>query len=144
MKWFGHSINLAQSKRDWNPICLSHSGPLLSHLFFTYDLVIFCKVNVVHGRLLKEILHGFFEISRLKVNPRKTNMFFSKGVEEPISLSLSNLLGYQKVQDLGQYLEVPFFHQGVTNSTMHFVVEKFALSCKVGMLISYLSPIGLP
>lgn len=121
MEWPGHSINLALSCGDWRPIRLSRLGPNLSYIFFTNDLVIFCKAD---GRLLKEILHNFYEISRHKVNPRKTNMFFSKGVEDSMTLTLSGLLGFQKMQDLRHYLAVPLFHQIVTNNTMHFMVEK--------------------
>ncbi|KAL1119222.1 hypothetical protein V6Z11_D01G089000 [Gossypium hirsutum] len=40
-----------------------------------------------HGRLLKEILNDFCELSGHKVNPRKTNVLFSKGVDESMSLS---------------------------------------------------------
>ncbi|MBA0873317.1 hypothetical protein Goshw_000773, partial [Gossypium schwendimanii] len=124
IEWLGHSINLALSRGIWNPICISRSRPPLSHLLFGDDIVIFYKADAKHCKLLKEILHGFFELSVHKDNPRKTNIFFSKGVEEYVSSMLSNMLGFQKVHDLGHYLGVSLFHQRVTNSTMYFVVEK--------------------
>lgn len=124
MEWLGQYINSTLSSGEWRPIRLSRSGLILSHLFFTDGLVIFCKADVEHGRLLKKILHHFCEISGHKVNPRKMNMFFSKGVEESTTLILSSLLGFQKVQDLGHYIGVPLFHQRVTNNSIHFVVEK--------------------
>ncbi|KAK5793327.1 hypothetical protein PVK06_034470 [Gossypium arboreum] len=37
---------------------------------------------------------------------------------------LNNLLGFQKVDDLGHYIGIPLFHKKVTNSTIHFVIEK--------------------
>ncbi|KAA3489716.1 LINE-1 reverse transcriptase isogeny [Gossypium australe] len=96
MEWLGHSINSALLRGIWNPI---------------HDLAIFCKADAKHGKLLKEILHDFCELSGDKVNPMKTNIFFSKGVGE-------------LAHDLGHYLGVPLFHQRVTNNTMCFVMEK--------------------
>lgn len=69
----------------------------------------FCKADEAHGSLLKEILKYFCEFFGHKVNPQKTNIFFSKGVEEHTIITLSNLLGFQKVQDLGIILEFPSF-----------------------------------
>ncbi|MBA0861288.1 hypothetical protein Goshw_026427, partial [Gossypium schwendimanii] len=34
------------------------------------------------------------------------------------------MFGFQKVQNLGMYLEVPLFHEKVTNSTFRFMVDK--------------------
>ncbi|KAH1055495.1 hypothetical protein J1N35_033560 [Gossypium stocksii] len=123
-EWLGHSISAALSQGFWKPIRLSRLGPVLSHLFFTDDLVIFCRVDEHHGRILKRILNEFYEISRHKVNSRKSNIFFSKGVEQLMVDRLSNLLGFQKVDDLGRYLGIPLFHKRVTSSTLHFVIEK--------------------
>ncbi|KAH1040244.1 hypothetical protein J1N35_041987 [Gossypium stocksii] len=124
MEWLGHSISLIVSKGIWKPIQLSRSGPALSHLFFADDLIIFCKADEQHGKILKEILYDFCELLGHKVNLRKTNIFFSKEVEESMVDWHSNLLNFQKVDDLGRYLEISLFHKRVTNSTLHFVIEK--------------------
>lgn len=50
--------------------------------------------------------------------------FFSKWVEDSTTDMISNLFGFQIVQNLGNYLGVPLFHQRVTKTTMYFVVEK--------------------
>lgn len=55
---------------------------IVSCLFFIDDLVFFSKSNLKHDRVLREILEIFCEFSRHKNNARKTNIFFSKGVEE--------------------------------------------------------------
>lgn len=77
-----------------------------------------------HVRVIKDILRRFCEVSGHKINGRKTNVFFSKGVQESVTASISSLFSFQRVEDLGHYLGVPFFHQRVTNNTMQFVVEK--------------------
>ncbi|KAA3468994.1 Retrovirus-related Pol polyprotein LINE-1 [Gossypium australe] len=45
------------------------------------------------------------------------------GVEE-LRDSISNVLGFQRVTNLGTYLGVPLFHERVTNSSLKFVVDK--------------------
>lgn len=107
---------------------MSRLEPTLSHLFFANDLFIFCKSDEKHDQLLKEILNNFCEVFDNKVNARKTNMFFSKRVEEFMTNMLNNLLAFQKVHNLGHYLRIPFFHQRVTNSTMYFGVEKVRMN----------------
>ncbi|KAA3464997.1 LINE-1 reverse transcriptase isogeny [Gossypium australe] len=121
IEWLGHSISSTLSKGIWNSIRLSCSGSSPYHFFFVDDLVIFYETDAKNERLLKELLHDFCKLSRHKVNLRKINIFFSKGVEESMSSMLSNLLRFQKVHDLGHYLGVPLFHQRVTNNTMHFL-----------------------
>lgn len=101
-------------------LCL---GSTLEH-FFVYDLVNFSKANLEHGRLLKEMLENYYEVSSDKINAMKTIIFFSKGVEDYTTNLISTSLGFQIVQNLRHYLGVPLFHHCVMNNTMHFMVEK--------------------
>lgn len=55
---------------------------------------------------------------------RKTNIFFSRRVDGSVGRSISRFFGFQEVSNLGTYLGVPFFHEKVTNNTLHFVVDK--------------------
>ncbi|MBA0580564.1 hypothetical protein Gorai_022774, partial [Gossypium raimondii] len=124
IEWLGHLIHLAISDGKWSPIRLSQSRPVISHLLFADELVIFSKTDLKHGKIIKDILEIFCEFFGHKINARKTNIFFSKRVKEPVADLISSLLGFQKVQNFGHYLRVPLFHRRVTNSTMYFVVEK--------------------
>ncbi|KAH1089306.1 hypothetical protein J1N35_016563, partial [Gossypium stocksii] len=112
------------SEGKWNPIRLSRDGPDISHLFFTDDLVIFSKADSKHCRVLKDILDRFYALSGLKINARKTNIFFSKGVDEGSVDTISIMFGFQPVHNLGHYLGVPLLHQRVTSGTLQLVVEK--------------------
>ncbi|KAA3489433.1 LINE-1 reverse transcriptase isogeny [Gossypium australe] len=113
MEWLGHLIQYAISEGKRNPIRLSRDGPDISHLFFADGLVIFSKADSKHCRILKDILDRFCTLSGQKINARKTNIFFSKCMDES-----------SRVYNLGQYLGVLIFHQRVTSSTLQFVVEK--------------------
>ncbi|KAK5775092.1 hypothetical protein PVK06_042959 [Gossypium arboreum] len=110
--------------REWNPIRISRSGPSLSHLFFADDLVIFSRADVVHSDLLAKYLSNFCDISGHKVNARKTNVFFSAGVNISSRNEIKEILGFHEVNNLGHYLGVPLFPRRVTKSILDFLVEK--------------------
>ncbi|KAH1064245.1 hypothetical protein J1N35_029232 [Gossypium stocksii] len=58
--------------------------------------------------VLKKVLDSFYEYSKHKINAHKTNVCFLEG----------------RVSNFGSYLEVPLFHDNVTNSSLWFVVHK--------------------
>ncbi|KAA3460632.1 Retrovirus-related Pol polyprotein LINE-1 [Gossypium australe] len=120
MEWLGHSIHSGIE----DPIRLSRSGPPVSHLFFADDLVIFCKAQIDQARLLKSILSLFCETSGHKISTRKSNIFYSKNIEADIRNQISQLFGFQEVQNLGKYLGVPLLHDRVTKNTLNFIVDK--------------------
>ncbi|KAA3487461.1 Retrovirus-related Pol polyprotein LINE-1 [Gossypium australe] len=124
MEWLGHSICKAIDMGNWSPIRLSYGGPSLSHLFFADDLILFGHADENQVRVVKSILDKFCDYLGHRINSRKTNIFFSKGVDNNFGERISNLFGFQKVTNLGHYLVVPLFHDKVTNSTLNFVVER--------------------
>ncbi|XP_016670075.1 uncharacterized protein [Gossypium hirsutum] len=84
MEWLGHSIRSEISAEKWRLIQLSRFGSFLSHLFFVDDLVIFGKTEMDQAILLKEILKSFSDFFDHKVNAGKSNMYFSKGVDDSL------------------------------------------------------------
>lgn len=114
MEWLGHLIQAAISEENWHPIRLSRDGPDISNLFFTDDVVIFSKTDSKHCKILKIIFDRFCALSGHKINARKTNIFFSKGVDEGSMETINTMLGIQRVHNLGHYLRVPLLHQRVT------------------------------
>ncbi|XP_016750146.1 uncharacterized protein [Gossypium hirsutum] len=78
--------------------------------------------------ILKEILKCFCAFSGHKISVRKSNMYFSKGVDPSLCDQISQLFGFQKVTNLGSYLGVPVLYDRATKSTLNFVVEKVQIS----------------
>ncbi|KAA3474256.1 Retrovirus-related Pol polyprotein LINE-1 [Gossypium australe] len=124
MEWLGQLIRSEITDGRWHPIRLSTSGPYLSDLVFADDLVIFGKVKMDQVLLLKEILNRFCAFSGHKISVRKSNIYFSKDFDTSLGDQISQLFGFQKVLNLGNYLRVPLLHKRVTKSTLNFVVEK--------------------
>ncbi|KAA3462476.1 reverse transcriptase [Gossypium australe] len=85
MGWLGHGTHTAMAEDD---------------------LIIFGQAEEEHARVIKEVLDTFCGVSSHNVNLQKSNMFFSKGVDEDIQR------------------RVLLFHEKVTNNTLHFVIDK--------------------
>lgn len=78
-------------------ICSPLPRASLSYLFFAYDLIIFRRVEVQQAKIIKGIMESFCGYSSHKVNARKMNIFFSKGVNEELKEPINSIFSYHKV-----------------------------------------------
>ena len=56
------------------------NDPVISHLLFVDDTIIFCGAKEGQVRTIKEILQDYERATGQQVNFTKTNVLFSKGV----------------------------------------------------------------
>lgn len=54
-----HQIDLAVGTKEWKPISMSCGGPLLSHICFTDDLILFAEASVAQIRVIRTVLEKF-------------------------------------------------------------------------------------
>lgn len=59
---------------------LCPAAPVISHLLFVDDTVIFCPTAESQALTVKEVLHKYKRASGQKVNFNKTNVLFSRGI----------------------------------------------------------------
>lgn len=124
MERLGHCIRQATEDEIWEAILLLKDRPSISHLFFTDDIVLFCKTDIYQANMVNEILQKFRRCSGHKVNKSKSQVFFSTAVENVLATQITNTLKMERVDDLGRYLGVLIFHKCVTNSMYSFIIEK--------------------
>ena len=86
---------------------LCKRGPKISHLFFAYDTLLFCKASMVDLQAIQDILALYEEASGLKLNREKTTIFFSKAVKEDTKALISNFLQVPEVKEYENYLDLP-------------------------------------
>lgn len=89
MEWLGQLICKDIGGGKWKPIRVSRSGLTLSHLFFADNLVIFSKAKVDQALLLDGIIKIYYDFSRHRISYGKSNMFFTKGVEDDLRSQIS-------------------------------------------------------
>ncbi|KAH1082724.1 hypothetical protein J1N35_022485 [Gossypium stocksii] len=124
MGWLSHSICNANEVGNWSPIRLIRDGPLLSHLFFADDLILFGHADNNQAWVMNDILDEFCDYLGHQINMQKTNIFFSKSVDDSLGRRISGFFGFQEVTNFGHYLGVPLLHDKYTNNTLRFVVDK--------------------
>lgn len=111
-------------QKYWNPIRLNRTGPPLSHLCFTDDLILFGEASLSQAQVMKDCIDLFCCSSGQRVSKEKTRIFFSKNVHSSRRQQISDALGFTRIADLGRYLGVPLHHKRVTKSTYQFLLDK--------------------
>ncbi|KAB2621987.1 hypothetical protein D8674_024169 [Pyrus ussuriensis x Pyrus communis] len=83
------------------------SGPVISHLFFADDTLLFLRADVKNCRNLRHMLDKFCVASGQKVNLEKSSVFFGANVPKVNADQMGNALGMAVVINPGTYLGVP-------------------------------------
>ncbi|KAL5794824.1 hypothetical protein ACOSP7_003418 [Xanthoceras sorbifolium] len=82
-------------------------SPLVSHLFFADNSIVFCRASVQNCEKLKQILNVYEKASGQRINLLKSNITFSPNVEDDCSASILNCLGLANAQAHDKYLGLP-------------------------------------
>ena len=72
MKRLSQLINITVNNKLWCPIKIARNGPLLSHLCFANDIILFAKANNDQVKVIKGVLDLFCNCSgkkKIKINP---------------------------------------------------------------------------
>ena len=85
----GHLIYDAVNSSRWKHSQFSHNSPLLSHLFFADDLVMFAKASVDQIKVVMDCLHQFCIVSSQKVSFWKSSIFVSRDMDLNVNNEIS-------------------------------------------------------
>ncbi|KAL5827063.1 hypothetical protein ACOSQ4_018860 [Xanthoceras sorbifolium] len=85
----------------------SRGSPLISHLFFADDSIVFCRASVQNCKKLKQIPQTYEKASDQQINLQKSNITFSPNVEGVQRASIPNWLDLTNAQAHDKYLGLP-------------------------------------
>lgn len=88
-------------------IATCKQAPLVSHLLFADDFIVFCKASKEEGLRLTKILEVYERESRQKLNREKTSLFFSKHTSVEVKGEVKDMFGAQIIYQHEQYLGLP-------------------------------------
>ena len=86
---------------------LCPGAPVISHLLFANDTIIFCKATQAQAALIKRILGNYEEASGQKVDYSKTSIEFSPGTPRQVRDSVLITLDIREVLAHDKYLGLP-------------------------------------
>ncbi|XP_074304372.1 uncharacterized protein LOC141639082 [Silene latifolia] len=88
-------------------IRVSNNAPMVSHLLFADDSILFVKANELEASRVKGILQKYEMASGQRVNYDKTTVSFSQCTTEERGRAIAERLGVEVVQEQGKYLGLP-------------------------------------
>ncbi|XP_031103194.1 uncharacterized protein LOC116006838 [Ipomoea triloba] len=124
MEKLSHIIKDEANRGNWKGVRLSRYGPLLTHLFFADDLVLFAEAPQEQIHVISYCLDRFSQASGQKVSLSKSQIFFSNNVDREEGQRIVSIAGIPETKDLGRYLGVPTLHGRLTNNLLAPMLEK--------------------
>ncbi|KAL6203603.1 hypothetical protein ACLB2K_027303 [Fragaria x ananassa] len=127
MEKLSHLLNFQVKQGRWKPMKICRNGPVVSHLFFVDDLILFGEASLAQAEVMRSCIDCFCLNSGQEVSFEKSSIFCSPNTEEGLAMHISNICGSPLSDDLGNYLGIPLLHSRVTPDTYKSLVEKVQL-----------------
>ena len=124
MERLGHAINKLVSEGLWKPITLSKHGPLLSHLFFVDDLLLFAEATEEQIKIILDRLDSFCTIASQKVSLNKSSIAFSTDVDAEVAVRIADISKIPVVPKLDKYLGIPSIMGRVNSSLFQHIIDR--------------------
>lgn len=79
-------------------VSMCRGGPLLSHLFFSDDSIIFCKASIKECDSLPRVLKVYELASEQQLNSAKTPLYFSSNTTKEVQEEIKSRFGAQVIK----------------------------------------------
>ncbi|GAU13938.1 hypothetical protein TSUD_262650 [Trifolium subterraneum] len=118
-----HTMHRMQNSK-WRGIKAGRAGPMVSHLMFADDLLLFGEASEKQVQCVLDILNVFCSLSGQEVSQEKTSILFSKNVRRRVRDKLLSMSGFRETNDLGKYLGVPLNGRAPKNAEYHYLIDQ--------------------
>ncbi|GAU46050.1 hypothetical protein TSUD_191210 [Trifolium subterraneum] len=123
MDKLSHLIVEATNNEKWKPMRAGKTGPLISHLMFADDLLLFGQAVEENMIVVMDVLNKFCLMSGQQVNYDKSSIYFSRNVTADMRAILSAQAGLKETPNLGKYLGVPALGRAPRVQDFQYLVE---------------------
>lgn len=104
---FSYLIQQAQLRGKLSGVSIAKEAPVITHLFFADDNLLFGKVNTIESGGLQSVSSKYGAASDQRINFEKSSIVFSANTKLEDRASFCQELGVTQVQDFGKYLGMP-------------------------------------
>lgn len=104
---FSSLINDAAKNKMLNGVSICRGCPMVTHLFFADDSLLFCKTSNQECQKLVSILELYEAASGQKINADKTSIFFSHNTPFELKSEMLEILGLMQDSKHNKYLGLP-------------------------------------
>ncbi|XP_071938995.1 uncharacterized protein [Coffea arabica] len=100
-------LQKAKLGKELTGVKISRGAPVITHLFFADDSLVFCKASKQEAEKLIMILKEYEEATGQLINLEKSSVFFSKNTMPDVREEVCQALGSIKQVEQGKYLGLP-------------------------------------
>jgi hypothetical protein len=124
MDKLSHLILQSMDNGEWKAIRAGRRGPLVSHLMFADDLLLFGEATEAQIKCVTRIMDLFCNMSGQQISHEKTSIFFSKNVSRAKRDRLVFLSRFRETSVLGKYLGVPLTGRAPKKADYNYIIEQ--------------------
>lgn len=114
----------AEAMGDLHGVQICHRAPTLTHLLFADDCFLFFRANDREVASMKRILQIYEEASDQSINYAKSEVSFSRSVEQGVQQSLAEALSVRAALGTEKYLGVPSLIGRSKKNTFAYVKDR--------------------
>ncbi|MCH82717.1 putative ribonuclease H protein, partial [Trifolium medium] len=119
-----HLITQAVEEGRWKTLRAGRNGPMVSHLMFADDLLLFGEANDRQMTCVIESLNEFCRMSGQEISHSKTSILFSKNVHRDTRHNLVRMSGFRETEQLGKYLGVPLTGRAPKREDFQYIIDQ--------------------
>ncbi|KAL9664501.1 hypothetical protein QQ045_019904 [Rhodiola kirilowii] len=123
-EWLAQRIDLCQQNGELQGLKVSRNAPVISHLLFADDCILFVKADVDNIMKLKCVLKSYEAISGQQINYGKSELVVSNNVNQDLARCLGSILGVKVVDSIDKYLGLPICLNGRKTAMLNFIEDR--------------------
>jgi len=123
-------LTKGQNEGSIHGIQIAPNAPLISHLFFADNSLLFCWSDPKEARFILKTLQLYESISGQKVNLDKSEMVFSPGLREDIKKEFHNQMTINISTKIDKYLGLPTQFGRSKVHDFNFIMDKVVKKLK--------------
>ncbi|PNX97917.1 ribonuclease H [Trifolium pratense] len=124
MDKLSHLIIHEVNNGKWKGIKAGRNGPMVSHLMFADDLLLFGEAKEEQMKCVIDTLNKFCTLSGQEVSQEKTSIYFSKNVSREMRNKLLRISGFKEANSMGRYLGVPLLGRAPKRNDFQYLVDQ--------------------